>query len=166
VASVHGSKLLVLGSERLAVSTPRSVELEKDILLIVDDKVLVRLGNHNCHTLLLLGNLLALDAGLNLASDEILEKLAEAFLAESSDRTRLSERKLLVLDRVLNGEGGPLANLEVEVAGMLTKVLGVNSGEVELALVQLRERLQGLCECRTLFSSLGEDVCEGDTSLG
>jgi hypothetical protein len=71
----------------------------------------------------------------------------------------------LVLHRVLNGEGWPLANLKVEVARVLAKVLGVNGSEVDLALVQLGEGLQGLGECRTLFSCLGEDICEGNTGL-
>jgi hypothetical protein len=49
---------------------------------------------------------------------------------------------------------------------VLTEVLGVNGGEVDLALVQLGERLQGLSECRTLLDGLGEDVCKRDAGLG
>lgn len=48
---------------------------------------------------------------------------------------------------------------------MLTKGLGVDSGEVDLALVLLGNRLEGFSERLALIGSVGEDVCERETGL-
>lgn len=166
VVLVHGSQLVVLGGEGLAVSAPRSVELEKDILLVVHHNILVVLGHNNSDwTLLLLWDRLALDRWLNLASNEVLEKLANLLLADRLGVTGVGVRELLVLGDVLDGEGGPLADLEVEVAGVLAKGGGVDGGEVDLALVLLSDGLEGVGERSALFGGLGEDVGERNAGL-
>ena len=73
--------------------------------------------------------------------------------------------ELLVLLRVLDSEGGPLADFEVKVAGVLAEGLGVDGGEVDLALVLLGDGLEGLRESLALFRGLGEDIGKWDAGL-
>jgi hypothetical protein len=160
-------KLIILGGEGLAVSAPGSVELKEDILLVVDNKVLVALGDdHGGTRLLLLGNRLALDAGLNLALNELLNESADSLLADVLDGTLLGVGELLVLGNVLDGERGPGANLKVEVAGVLAESGSVDGSEVDLSAVLLSDRLQVGGERLALLGGLGEDVGEGKTGLG
>ena len=159
---VHLTELLVLGSKRLAVTAPGSVELDQDILVGVHDNFVVILGDNNGDgTVVLLGDGLGLDAGVDLAGDKVVKELGNLLCGEVS----ALEGELLVLLSVLDGESGPLADLEVEVASVLTKGLCVDGGEVDLALVLLGDRLEGSSESLTLLGSLGEDVGEGNTGL-
>lgn len=159
---VHLTELLVLGSKRLAVTAPGSVELDQDILVGVHDNFVVILGDNNGdRTVVLLGDGLGLDAGVDLAGDKVVKELGNLLCGEVS----ALEGELLVLLSVLDGESGPLADLEVEVTSVLTKGLCVDGGEVDLALVLLGDRLEGSSESLTLLGSLGEDVGEGNTGL-
>lgn len=152
-----------LGNIRLAVTAPGSVELEQDILVVVNDLGLVGVGNDDGdRALLLLGNGLGLDAGLDLSTKVVLNVLGDGLLG---DLLLLVEGELLVLGRVLDGEGGPLADLEVEVGTVLTESLSVNSGEVDDTLLLFGNGLQGLGEFLALLGSLSEDVGEGNASL-
>ena len=135
-------QLVVLGCESLAVSAPGGVELKEDVLVVVDNEVLVALGNdHSGTRLLLLGNGVGLDAGLNLALNELLNESADSLLADVLDGTLLGVRELLVLGDVLDGECGPGANLEVEVAGVLAESGSVDGSEVDLSAVLLSDGL-------------------------
>jgi hypothetical protein len=155
VGLVQFTELLVLGSKRLAVAAPGSVELNQNILVGVHDNLIVVLGNNNSDgTVLLLGNGLTLDARLDLASDKVIEELGNLL----GGKVRALKGELLVLLRVLDGKGGPLADLEVEVAGVLTKVLCVDGSKVDLALVLLGDRLERSGESLALLGCLGEDV--------
>jgi hypothetical protein len=159
-------QLVVLGGESLAVSTPGSVELKKNVLVVVDNEILVALGDNNsCAGLLLLGNGLALDAGLNLALDELLNERANSLGAEVLDGTLLGVGELLVLGDVLDGECGPGASLKVEVTGVLAESGSVDGSEVDLSAVLLSDGLQVGGERLTLLGSLGEDVGEGKAGL-
>lgn len=165
-SGVLGGELVVLGSESLAVTAPRGVELEKDVLVVINDLSLVALGDDDGGgTLLLLGDGLALDAGLDLALNVLLNERANGLLGEVLDGTLLAEGELLVLLDVLDGESGPSANLEVEVATVLTESGGVNGSEVDLAAVLLSNGLEVLGERFTLLRGLGEDVGEGKARL-
>ena len=129
------------------MAAPGRVELEEDVLFVVDDEVLVALRDYDGDgALLLFGDGLALDAGLDGAGDDVVDEFANLLLGEIGGRTLGGERELLVLRRVLDGEGGPCADLEVQVAGVLAESLGVDGGEVELSLMLLGDRLQGLGE--------------------
>ena len=77
----------------------------------------------------------------------------------------LIEGELLVLDGLLDGECGPLVNLEVQITRVCAEGLGVNRCEAELSLVLLCEGLEGLGEFGALFGGLGEDVRKRNTSL-
>ena len=159
-------ELVVLGREGLAVSAPGGVELKKNILVVVDNEVLVALGdNHGGTRLLLLGNRLALDAGLNLALNELLNESADSLLADVLGGTLLGEGVLLVLGDVLDGEGGPGANLKVEVAGVLAESGSIDGSEVDLSAVLLSDGLQVGGERLALLRGLGEDVGEGKARL-
>jgi hypothetical protein len=148
------------------VSAPWCVELEQDILIVLDHDVLVVLGDHNSDwTVLLLWDRLALNAWLDVASQEVIDELADGLLAEIADGALGCEWELLVLLCVLDGEGGPLADLEVEVAGVLTERLSVDRGEVELAFVLFGDWLEALGERLALVGLLGEDVGKRDASL-
>src|SRR5690349_17305826 len=108
---------------RLAVTAPRSIELNQDILLIIQNDVIVIPGNNNGYwAILRLWDRLRLDRGIDFASNEIIDERANRLLGELS---LLVEGKLLVLDGLLNSERGPLADLKVEVATVLTEGLGV-----------------------------------------
>lgn len=156
------AKLLVLGSKSLAVTAPGSVELNENILLVVDDDLLVVLGDDGGDgAVVLLGNGLRLDGRLNLASEEVLDEGANLL---SVDLVVLVVGELLVLVGALDSESGPLAGLQVEVAGVLTESTGVNGSEVDGTLVLDSKRLQLLSELLTLLGCLGEDVGEGNAS--
>lgn len=145
------------------MTAPRGVELDEDVLSVVEDDLLVVVGNDDGDgAVLLLGNRLALDAGLHLAAAEVVDELGDGL---DGDVLGLLEGELLVLDRVLDGERRPLANLEVQVARVLAERLGVDGGKVDLALVLLGNRLQLGGERLALLLSLGEDVGEGKASL-
>jgi hypothetical protein len=159
-------QLIVLGCKSLAVSAPGGVEFNKNVLLVVDHEVLVALGDDDSGTgLLLLGDGLALDAGLDLAGDEVVNERADSLLADVLGSTLLGVGELLVLGDVLDGERGPAADLEVEVAGMLPESGSVDGSEVDLSAVLLGDRLEVGGERLTLLGGLGEDVGEGKTGL-
>lgn len=159
-------ELVVLGSESLAVSAPGGVELEEDVLVVVDDEVLVALCDDDGGArLLLLGDGLALDAGLDLALDELLNESANSLLADVLDSALLGVGELLVLGDVLDGECGPGADLEVEVAGVLAESGSVDGSEVDLSAVLLGDGLQVGGERLALLRGLGEDVGEGKAGL-
>lgn len=159
-------ELVVLRGESLAVTAPGGVELEEDVLLVVDDEVLVALGDDDGGTgLLLLGDGLALDAGLNLALDELLNERADSLGGDVLGGALLGEGVLLVLGDVLDGKGGPGADLEVQVAGVLAEGGSVDGSEVDLAAVLLGNGLEVGGERLTLLGGLGEDVGEGKAGL-
>lgn len=166
VSLIKRTELLVLGRKSLAVSAPRRVELEKDILLVVDDEILVVLRNDDSDgAVLLLGYGLGLDARLDLACNEILDEFSNGLLGESLDASLLAKWELLVLLGVLDRKGGPVADFQIEVASVLAERLGVDGGEVDSALVLLGDRLEVLGERLALFWSLREDVRKRDTGL-
>lgn len=151
------------GNLRLAVTAPRGVELEENILLVVDHKLLVRVGNDNSdRTFLSLGNGLRLDARLNLAVQDVLDELADIL---SLELLVLVIRILGVLGGVLDGEGRELFGVKVEVSSVGAEHGSVDSGNVDGTLVLLSDGLELLSELLTLLLGLGEDVGEGDTSL-
>ena len=153
----------IINDLRLAVTAPWGVELKENILVVVNHNLVIVLRNDNSdRAFLLLWDGLRLDAWLDLSGDEVINELADFLLSELLG---LVIRKLLVVVRLLNSESGELADLEVEVGGMLTESLGVNSGEVDGALVLDGEGLQLFGKLLTLFGGLGENVGEGDTSL-
>lgn len=164
--SVLLGQLVVLGGKSLAVAAPRSVELEEDVLLVVDDEVLVALGDDDGgRALLLFGDGLALDAGLDLALDVVRDERADGLSADVLDAALLGEGELLVLLDVLDSEGGPSANLKVKVATVLAESGGVDGSEVDLAAVLLSDGLEVLGERLALLRGLGEDVGEGNAGL-
>lgn len=159
-------QLVVLGCESLAVSAPGCVELEENVLVVVDDEVLVALGDDYSGTgLLLLGDGLALDAGLDLAGDKVLNERADSLLANVLGSALLGVGELLVLGDVLDGERGPAADLEVQVAGVLAESGSVDGSEVDLSAVLLGDGLEVSGESLTLLGGLGEDVGEGKAGL-
>ncbi len=116
------------------MAAPRSVVLNQDILIIIHDNLLVVVrDNDSDRAFLLLGDRLRLDAGLDLALEEVADELADVLLG---NLLVLRVGELLVRLGVLDREGGPLANLKVEVAGVLAKGLGVDGSDVDLALVR------------------------------
>jgi hypothetical protein len=156
------TELLVLGSKRLAVTAPGGVEFNQNILVGVHDNLVVVLGdNDGDGAVVLLGDGVRLDAGVDLAGNEVVEEFANLLDGEVS----ALKGELGVLLGVLDGESGPLASLEVEVASVLTECLCVNGSKVDLALVLLGDRLEGGGKSLTLLGGLGEDVGEGNTGL-
>lgn len=145
------------------MTAPRGVEFDQDILGVIHDNVLVVMGDDNGHrAILALWNRLRLDAGVDLSSDKVVNKLAYVLLGQL---LALVERKLLVLGDFLDGERGPLAEFEVQVATVLSEGLGVDGREVDLALVLFGDWLQFLGEGLALLGGFGEDVGKWDTGL-
>ena len=128
-------------SLRFAVPTPWGVELDKDVLgLVHDDVVIVVRDDDDDGAVLLLGDGLALDAGLHLAVDEVLHEFGNRFLAQFL--VLRQEGEFLVLSDLLDGKGGELVGREVQVAGVGAEGFGVNRGEVDLALVLFGDGLE------------------------
>ena len=128
---------------RFAMAAPGSVEFYKDILLIVHDDVLVIVCDDNLNrAFLLFRDGLGFDAWLNFAVNEFLYESTNIFRGEL---LVLVKGELLVLDRLLDGEGGPFVDFEVEVAGVGAKRLGVDCGEAKGTFVFLSEWLECLC---------------------
>lgn len=144
------------------MTTPGSVELQQDILVFIDNIfVVVRYDNFDA-ALLLLGNRLALDAGRDLAVNEILNESADFVMC---NLLALVKGEFLVLDSLLDCKGRPLVDFEVEVTGVGAERLGVNSCDVNLALVFLRDGLELFGEGGTLFGGFCEDIAEGNAGL-
>ena len=124
---------------RFAVTTPRCIELDQHVLLVVHDDILVVLGhNHSDGAILLLGHRLTLDAWLKLSGDEIVDELAHGL---GVYLLILRQGILLILHSLLDGERWPLSNFKIEVLAVLTKGLGVNGSNVDCALVLLGDWL-------------------------
>jgi hypothetical protein len=138
------------------MTTPRSVELDENILGVVEDNIFVGMSDHDSDSvLLLLGNWLRFDAGRQLAVNEVLDERHDLLLG----KLVALERIFLVLGDLLNGKRGEGVGGEIEVAGMGTESFGVNDGHVQLALVLLGNRLQISCKLGALLRGLGENVC-------
>ncbi len=124
------------------MAAPRGIKFYKNVLFVVNNDILVVVGHHDLNiTLLLLGNILGLDAGIELASHEIIDELANVFRREL---LALVKGELLVLDGLLDCKGGPFASFEVEVLGVGAKGFGIDGGEADGTLVFLSDRLKGL----------------------
>jgi hypothetical protein len=148
---------------RLAVTAPRSVELEQDILVVINDKLLVATAyNHSDWTLLGLGNRLRLDAGLNLAINDVLDEFAN-FL--SVNLLGLIVGVLGVLGGILDSESGENLRLQVKVAGVSTKELGVEGNNVDLSAVLGSDRAEFLSELIALLFGFRENIGQGNTGL-
>lgn len=117
---------------RLAVSAPRSVELDEDILVLVHDDILVGVGDDDGDwAVISFWDSLGLDASSNVTGDDTLNELGDLLLGEL---LLLVEGVLLVGNGVLDGEGRELLRNKVEVGSVSTKGLGVDGSEVDLAL--------------------------------
>lgn len=144
---------------RFAVSAPWCIELDQNVLLVVQDDVLVVVRHDDGDwAFLSLWDGLRLDAWLDFARQVLVDELADDLLGEL---VALVEREFLVLDSLLNGECRPLSNIEVQVLTVLTERFGIDSRQVDLALVFLCDGLEVFGELFTLFRSLGEDVAKG-----
>ena len=149
---------------RFAVTAPRGVELEKDIVLVVQNNLFVVIGHNDLNrAFLLLWNRLGLDAGGDLAVHKVLDECADIVMCKL---LLLVERKLLVLDGLLDGESWPFAIFEVQVASMCAESLGVNCGEADDTLVLLCQRLEFSGQLSALLWSFREYVGQWDASLG
>ena len=150
-------------SLRFAVSTPGCVEFKKDILLIVNDNVLVRMRHDNSDWAFLgLGNRLRLNARLRLAIKNVLDKFADVLDLELFV---LVIGVLGMLLGVLDGKGWKFLRVQVEVSSVGTKQLSIDCGNVDSSLVLLGNRLEVLGELIALFLGFGENVCQWDTGL-
>jgi hypothetical protein len=157
---VESGELIVLGGQSLAVTAPWGVELEEDILVVLDDKVVVGVGdNDGDWSLLLLWNWLRLDGWRDLALGVVLNKLGDGLLGEL---LILWEWELGVLGGFLDSESWPLG-LKVEVWSVSTESDGVNGSEVDLALELLSEWANLLGESLLGLWGVEEDVGEWDT---
>ena len=123
------------------MTTPWCIEFKEDIILVFNDHILVIVGDNNLdRALLLLGNRLRLDAGLNLAIDEVLDELADFIMC---DLLVLAVGELGILNGVLNGEGGPFPFFKIQISSVCAKSFSVYCCEVDGSLVLLREGLKG-----------------------
>jgi hypothetical protein len=108
----------------------RELTFNENILGIIKNDILVVMGNDNGYRAILrFWDRLALNAWLYLSSIEVINEGANRL---SGDFFSLLIWELLVLDGILDSESWPLANFQVEIAGMLSEGLSINSGEVDL----------------------------------
>lgn len=100
------------------------------------------MGHHDLNiALLLLRNGLGLDAWIDLARDEIIDELANVLRREL---LALVKGEFLVLDGLLDREGGPFVGFEVEIGRVGAKGFGIDGGEADSTLVLFCDRLEGL----------------------
>ncbi|GMR53196.1 hypothetical protein PMAYCL1PPCAC_23391 [Pristionchus mayeri] len=128
-----GGQLLILGGEGFAVSAPRSVELDEDVLVRVKDELLVVLGNEHLEVSLLGGNILGLHVGFDLLIKNVLDELLEVHHAEG-----LVHGVLAAVG--VHDNDGLVRVLSVSETGLLdlsSVLLLVRHREVHLALVLL-----------------------------
>jgi hypothetical protein len=79
------AELLPNGCQSLAVTTPGGVELNKDILVILDDKLIKGIAHKNGDWAVVRGgSLLGLEVGTNRAIKNTLDELLEGFLRKRS----------------------------------------------------------------------------------
>ena len=148
---------------RFAVSTPRGIIFNENILLVIKNNVLVGMGDDDRNRALLgLRNGLRLDARLNLAFDNLLNELANILGLQF---LLLVIRILGMLHGVLNGKSRELLGVEVKVASMSAEQLGVNGGNVDGPPVLLCNRLEFLNILLALLLGFGEDISQRDTGL-
>ena len=146
------------------MTAPGGVELEENIVLVIQNDLFVVIGHNDLNrAFLLLWNRLGLDAGGDLAVHKVLDECADIVMCKL---LLLVERKLLVLDGLLDGESWPFAIFEVQVASMGAESLGVNCGEADDTLVLLCQRLEFSGQLSALLWSFREYVGQWDASLG
>ena len=114
----------------------------------------MRYNNLNA-TLLRLRDRFALDTRGDFAINKVLHESANLIMR---DLFALVKGEFLVLDGLLDREGGPLVDFEVQVAGVGAKGLGVDGGDVELAFVLLGNGFEFFGEGSALFFCFCEDV--------
>ncbi len=138
------------------MTAPWGVELEKNIVLILQNDLFVVVGHNDLdRALLLFWNRLRLDAGVDFAINEGLNECANIIVR---NLLVLVKRKLLVLDSLLDGKSWPFAIFEVQITSVRTESLGVNGGEADDTLVLLCERLEFSGQLSALLWSFCEYV--------
>ena len=148
---------------RFAVPAPGGVELDEHVLGVIEDDILVVVRDDDGDgAVLLFGDGLGLDARVNLAGYEVVDEGANVLVG---DLFCLVVGEFLVLGDVLDGEGGPSVDLEVQVAGVGAEGFGVDGGEVDGAFVLGCGFPEGFAELFSLFGGLGEDVGERKAGL-
>lgn len=90
---------------------------------------------------LLLGNGFRFDAWLDFTVDKVLNKFPHIIMGEF---LALIEGEFQILHGFLDGKGGELVSLKIEIAGMSAKGFGVDDSEVDFALVFNGQRLESL----------------------
>ena len=144
------------GYLRFAVTAPRGVEFEKNIVIVIQNNFLVVVGYHDLNrALLLLWNRLRLDAGVNLALNKLLDESANLVVRNF---LVLVKGEFLVLDSLLDSKCGPFAIFEVEVTSVCTECLGINGSEAEDPLMLLCQWLEFNCQFSPLFWGFREYV--------
>lgn len=157
------SELLVDGGQALAVAAPGGVELNQNVLvLVVLDNLGVSGGDNDLDgAVVLLGNSLGLDRGLDSAGQDILSQLLHLL---NSELTLLVQGELGAGDDVLDTKSGPLL-LQVDVGSVGAELGGVNVSEVHLALEGLGDGLNLGAVLGALLGSGEEEVGEGETRI-
>ena len=124
------------------MTTPWGVEFKENIIVVIHHDVFVVVCHDNLdRAFLFLWDGLRLDAGFNLAVEELLNEGADVLLG---DLLLLVKGEFLILDNFLNGEGGPFTILQIEILRVGTESFCVNRSEVDLTLVFLGKGLQSL----------------------
>jgi hypothetical protein len=136
------------------MSTPRRIEFNQDILLVVENDIFIILCNNDRNrTFLLLWDGLRLDAGVDFPIEIVRDEFANFLLG---DLFLLVERKLLVFDSLLNRKRWPCTDFQIQVSGVCAKSARINGSEVDSTLVLFSNRLYYGCELSSLFWSLCE----------
>lgn len=112
--------------------------------------------------LLLLGDRFRLDAWLNLAVNKVLNESSDILLGQL---LALIKGVFLVLDSLLDREGGPFVNFKVQVTCVSAECFGVDGCEANGAFVLFRDWLELSRELITLFRGFGEYIGQRDASL-
>ena len=119
------------------MSAPGSIELDEDVLLIVVDDLVKFIGNKYEDGLILgSGNRFALERGLKLASEVLVNELVGAVWRQ---RLGLRVWVLELLGHVLYDERRPFDLLEIHRLSVFTELDGVDPNKINFALELLGE---------------------------
>lgn len=145
------------------MSTPGSVELDEDILLVVDNNLLVVTTNDNGdRALLSLRNGLRLNAGIHFTVNDILNELANVL---SVNLFGLIVRVLGILGSVLDSESREVLGLKVEVASVGAIEFSIKGNNVNGAAVLFSDGTEIGRELLPLLGGLSKDVSQGNAGL-
>lgn len=148
---------------RFTMSTPRCIEHQKNILIIVYYDVFISMGHDNGHrSNLFFRNRLRFNAWFNFFIKDILNELRDIFFGYLF---ALVIWKLLVSDGVLDSECRKDLWIKIKITSMVTKCVCIDRGNINEPFESSRNRLKKGCKGSAFFRGFGKNICQWNASL-